>query len=89
MNTMSKVSYSPTEERLLGLLPARGKPITSEELAEQLYEPGTAPFNARASVAAMMRTLMRKVEHNEEPFRVMQADRSGPVPMSYWKERRD
>ena len=87
MHAMSKVAYSPTEEKLLGLLPPRGGPITSEELAEKLYPPGEAPFNARASVRAMMKNLIRKVEHNKEDFRIAQADRSGPNPMSYWKEK--
>jgi len=82
------VDYSPTEKSLLALLPTGGKAISSEELVDRHYEGDDKPFNARQSIVTAMTNLIKKVEHNREPFRIVKAKRSGPYPMEYKKVKR-
>ena len=81
-----KLKYSNMETRLLELL-AKGGPVTSEELVERYYD-GNQPFAARHSVTSVMRTLIRKIEHNEENFIITKSAPSGPYPAQYQKLRK-
>lgn len=80
---MRKLRYSPMERRLLKLL-AKGKGLTSEDLVEGVYD-GDAPFAARHSVNSVMRSLIRKVEHNKEDFIITKTAPNGPYPTEFKK----
>jgi hypothetical protein len=47
------------------------------------------PLNARASIVAGMKSLMRKIERNKEPFRVLQSERAGPRPAEFWVQAKE
>lgn len=82
-----KVKYSPTELKLLGLLPKGGGLVTSLELVESLYN-GKAPFNARQSIVGFMTSLIRKSDLNKEPYKITKTAPSGPHPTEYRKVKR-
>lgn len=83
------MKYSPSEQRMLKLLPRNGRKLTSVELVEKFYNgSGEAPYHARNIVITVLRSLRRKTAHNKEEFRVASTPRSGPIPMSFWLEQR-
>jgi hypothetical protein len=81
----SKVKYSTMETKLLGLL---SREVTSDELIKKLYKDGEAPYYARESITSVLRALMRKVKHNNEPFIIIKTTPGGPYPASYRKENK-
>lgn len=87
MASTKKVKYSSMEAKLLGLLPKRGRSISSSDLAEVYYN-GRAPHNARGSVRSVMESLIRKIDDNKEPFAILKTDRSGPYPVEYRRVER-
>lgn len=79
----SKVDYSPMEAKLLELLPKRGKYISINDLVDQYYDdPKLRPYTARQSVTSVMSALTKKVEYNQEPFKVVRQRLAGK-PMEY------
>lgn len=84
---MAKVGYSPTEKRLLELLPANGRRVSTRQLADQLYKDTVQPWHAGIIVGTGMRSLIRKVTHNREPFRIKKTPRDGPNPIEFWREK--
>lgn len=74
--------YSPKEQQLLSLL-STGKPLSSTELVERLYDNGDAPYYAHQSVNSLMRSLIKKVKHNSEPFIINKSAAAGPYPTNY------
>lgn len=81
-----KQGYSPKEQQLLDVLMpllSNGKLLSSTELIKKLYANGDAPYYAHQSVTALMSSLIRKVEHNAEPFIVTKSAAAGPYPISY------
>jgi len=85
--TDKKIKYSTMEIKLLGLL-SKGAVISSDELVNKLYKVGEVPYYARESVTATLRTLMRKIEHNKEPFIITKTSPGGPYPTRYQKLKR-
>lgn len=82
-----RVSYSPSEQRILALLPEGGDRIDTKFLLTKLYG-AEHPFNARQSIVGTISSLIKKVEINREDFAVRKTDMRGPIPMSIWKEKR-
>lgn len=82
-----RVKYSNQEAKLLELL-AKGDIISSEQLAERLYDGEQAPYHARSSVTAVLRVLIDKLDHNGEPFTISKTRQSGPYPTQYRKVQR-
>jgi hypothetical protein len=80
------ISYSPQERRALAALPPTGAKVTTSDLARAIYDGGTPPFHAAASVTSVLRTLIRKVEANREDFRIRKSKRIGPSEIQYWRE---
>jgi hypothetical protein len=83
-----KLKYSDSEQKLLDLIPTDGRPITTEQLADKRYSKEEVPFNSRAIVLATLTQLMRKVDRNEENFRIRKGRRRGPMPSEVWVEKR-
>jgi hypothetical protein len=79
-----KVAYSAREERALHLL--KSKPQASTTLCKLIYHPAAPPFYGQQTIVGLLSTLARKVELNDEPFRVCKTDRAGPKPIFFWKE---
>jgi hypothetical protein len=78
--------YSETERAIFGLIPEGGASISTDELIEKRYG-DNPPFNARSIIRGLMRTLARKIEYNNEPFRLVNSGRAGPRSMSFSLER--
>jgi hypothetical protein len=79
-----RYNYTDIERRLFSLLSEKQR-TTSLDLAEKCF--GGELFS-RNNAVARMRTLIAKVEQNEEPFRIASDPvRRGPRPSEYWIER--
>ena len=76
--------YSPTEERLLQLLPRGGQPVTTRTLVDRFYKDRKKPFHGYVYIGNAMRTLTRKVSRNREPFKLKRT--KGERPIQYWIE---
>lgn len=79
-----KVNYSPKENKLLRLLP-EGKLISSIELTKKLE---SNSYNAQQSTVALMSSLIKKLNHNMDIYKIEKSPRSGPNPMEYRKVKR-
>lgn len=75
------VAYSEMEVELFNLLRRKADRTASTKwLTEQVYknlgkEP---PPSSRVNVAGAIRSLMKKVKENREPFRIVKTYRTGP-----------
>lgn len=87
MRAQRTMRFSPSEERILSLLPQGGERITTEALA-RLYYGRAIPFNGRIIVAGLVRNLERKTTLMKDPTRVRRTRRAGPHPIQVWLERR-
>ena len=79
---MSRYTYSPTETKLLKMIPhGPNKSIDSVALANALYKGLDMPFYGKVYVNTTMRHLIEKVKANREPFKVMS---SKTRPIEFW-----
>jgi hypothetical protein len=79
------VPYSRTEKMLFSLIPKTGKPISSVALANARQKKSDSEiFFPRNSISAAMSSLMRKIEKNKEPFRILKSPQKGPYPSEFW-----
>lgn len=83
------MKYSKSETALLKLLP-EGKRVSSMDLTDRFYTMlrKQRPFYARKSLTAIMTSLIRKVEHNREEFKIIKGAPIGPFPIKYIKVKR-
>lgn len=79
--TLRKNGYSAAERELFSLLPRHPKTVNAFDLSSKPLESLSA-----VSVGATLRSLARKVEANQEGFRVAHSRRSGPNHLSWWLE---
>ena len=76
--------YSKGEQRIFALL--SGKKVSSTDIVARHY--GTdEPINGRRIVIGTLSSLRRKIAANNEPFRLMSTERSGPHAMEFWLEK--
>ena len=80
------VDYSPGERTMFQLLTKKPSGQTTKELAGHYYKGRKTPFNGNKSVVDVLRRLQRKAKANREPFRILNTERSGPIPMLFWLE---
>lgn len=84
LSAQAKVPYSDAERELFDLLPVGGRnAISSADIANKRYG-ATAPFHALAIIRATIGNLTRKIEINNEPFRIEKTGRSGPHHIQFW-----
>lgn len=81
------VKYAPAERDVFRVLNAQKKKINSIELT-LLLSNGEPAYNGVSLTGAALRSLARKVELNDEPFRIMRTRRAGPKPISWWVEKK-
>lgn len=79
------MKYSDREKSILALLPKGGKRINTVELMKKKYGKNV-PFHGRIIIIGTLRSLMRKVVYNKEPFRIKKSERRGPHPIEFWIE---
>ena len=76
--------YSKGERRIFALL--SGKKVSSTDIVARHY--GTdEPINGRRIVIGTLSSLRRKIAANNEPFRLMSTELSGPHAMEFWLEK--
>ena len=84
-----KVRYSLGEQSLFALLPQSGAQVTSAILTKKFYGSRIEEvYNARKIIICMLASLMRKADFNKEPFRIKKTQRTGPIPISFYLEKR-
>jgi len=83
---MHKIKYSPSEEKILKLIPKNGSRVSSEELLKLFYGRKQRPFFARNVIIGTLRSLARKMEKNHDPYRLHKSERKGPKPIDFWIE---
>jgi hypothetical protein len=82
------VNYSDMERAVFGIIPKDGVSVSTDQLTEMFYYDKETPFNARQRIISALRQLMRKIDHNKEPFRLLTSGRRGQQPMEVWIEKR-
>lgn len=82
------IRYSPTEQRVLALLPSDGTKISSGEIIDLHFGTRRKPLNAQKIIIGVLRSLMQKSSRNKEPFRICKSARKGPYPIKFWIEER-
>lgn len=81
-----KLRYSKGERSLFATLPRNGKQVTTAVMAVRLHGRGN-PMG-RIRVIGTLRSLIRKINENDEMFRIKRERRSGPHPIRVWLEAR-
>lgn len=79
--------YSKNEAKVLGILRAAGKPISTVDVANKVYATKTKrPMNARQTILGALISLQRKAKANKETFAIKNTERKGPHPIQFWIE---
>jgi hypothetical protein len=79
--------FSPSETKLLTLLPQDGTKINTLELTKKFYsDRKTLPEYARIAIGGLIRALVDKTYDFKRGFRVMRSERQGPKPILIWME---
>ena len=81
------VSYSPRERDVFAALLKAGKAISTAKLSEIVFD-NDPRFHARTLLGGALRSLMKKVEANNEPFAIVTTGRAGPNSMKVWIQKR-
>jgi hypothetical protein len=79
------IKYSDRERDIFRLLPQDGKTIDTNKLVQRYYRK-QIPNHPGATIIGTMRSFMRKIERNKEPFRIKKSVRAGPYPIEFWIE---
>ena len=82
---VSKVRYSPTEERLLEILRKnKGRVFDSIQLHDLFYaKTDERSWHSQQQIMSAMRSLISKTSHNKEKFRIERSERRGPHPIEF------
>jgi hypothetical protein len=87
------IEYTEAEQKLFRLLPVNPRGVSREridtkKLTKRFYSRGSVePFYGQNRIIALLRSLMRKAEWNQEPFKIMKSERRGPNAIEVWVER--
>lgn len=81
------VRYTERENKLLKLLKAQRRPLTTIEISRMFYG-REAPFNSRQSMLQVLRQLNLKLKENREKVRIASSERKGPYPIDFWLEEK-
>lgn len=82
----NRQALSKLEEQLFALIPMKPKMVSSKDLVDLFYGPHP-PFNALKIVVGRVNTIAAKLEFTKASIRVKKGERSGPNPMTYWREK--
>lgn len=88
LTTYIPARYSSRERAVFDLISeASPKKISTKEIGEKLFEGKV--FHVKASVISALNSLKKKVDHNNEPFKIEISGHAGPNPMYVWLEKRE
>jgi len=80
--------YSARERAVFDLIAeASPEKISTKDIGEKLFEGKV--FHVKASVISALNSLKRKIDHNQEPFKIEISGHSGPNPMYVWITKRE
>lgn len=77
----AKEPYSATERRVFDALPKGKSAMTTSALLDKIHG-GRPEGHARNILNSVIRSLIRKMNRNEEPFRIEKSKRRGPHPIT-------
>lgn len=79
------VGYSPSERLVFRILNRRSLPSPSTVIVSQFYKDkgSSAPYNSRQIVMGSLRSLVKKLEANNEEFRIKRIKREGNKVLEY------
>lgn len=80
-------NLSPSEERLLGLLPRDGQRVTTKDLLKKFYRGRVVPENGQIVISGIVRKLAAKTRGSD--LVVRRGVRTGPHPMKVWVEQKE
>jgi hypothetical protein len=80
------MNLSPSEERLLGLLPRDGQRVSTKDLLKKFYRGRVVPQHGQIVISGLVRSLVQKTRTSE--VRVCRSRRAGPRPVKVWTEKR-
>jgi hypothetical protein len=86
LNDEGKLRYSPSERLVFDILNRKPSfPLLSTEIISAFYKSKgqPPPYNCRQIVMGSVRSLVRKVELNKEPFKVQRIKEQGIKALSY------
>jgi hypothetical protein len=88
-----KQRFSPSEVRLLYLLPQDGTKVDTVELTKRFYaDRAEVPEYARIAIGGLIRSIVAKTGNDPETgrprtsFKVLRSKRQGPRPIQVWIE---
>lgn len=77
--------FSPSEIKIISILKsARGKHMTTEDIAKKFYANRDKPEYGRVIVSGIVRALVAKTA--KQPVKVKRTKRQGPRPIEVWIE---
>ena len=83
----STPKLSPSELRLLILIPEDGARVTTAVLLRK-YFGDHIPYHGRTIITGLIRGLVKKTELLDGAFRVFASERAGPKPIEVWVEKK-
>ena len=85
--TKDGISYSSLETRAFAALPKSGKPLSTNDIVEKIYNGDKdRPYFAQQSTLAALKALSRKMSRNKEPIMIRRSKRAGPHSITWWIE---
>jgi hypothetical protein len=80
----SNVRYSKREQLVFSWLSKRQNPVSTDILLEKFQQSnGSDAYHVRNVLIGVLNSLSKKIEENDEPFRIKKSARKGPHPMEF------
>jgi len=85
LNNEARLKYSPSERLVFSILNHKPLPVSSTAIVTSFYKSKSErpPYNSRPIVMGTVRNLVRKVEINNEPFRIARIKQQGNKTLEY------
>jgi hypothetical protein len=81
--------YNLREQRLFKCLPTgESNAVNTAELTDKFYKNEKTPLFAQNNVGVLIRKLAKKMDYNNEIWRLRRSDRQGPHSIWWWLEPR-
>jgi hypothetical protein len=80
--------YSARERAVFDVISqANPERVSTKEIGDKVFEGKV--FHVKSSVIAALASLKKKVDYNNEPFKIEISGHSGPNPMFVWLTKRE
>lgn len=82
LNEEARIRYNDTERKVFSIIAMDGE-VNTTELVNKFYRRKTKPYHSREIMIGTIRSLMRKMQENEERWQIVKSKRTGPIPIKY------